>query len=465
MEEERRKEIATSRFEIIAPLVVRHLRPGERAHIIRDLGKRLWKTADGQLVRYSTRTLARWAARYREYGYAGLLPEARTDRGACRRLPEQFLNRAIELRKEDPQRSIKTIIRIMELEGLTQPGQVKLSTLSHALCRAGVSKAQTAASKETFRRREAPYPNALHQIDTQLALKMPDGSGRVRNIYLVSSIDDYSRHVVARLYLADDRPTMSDLLKRSIIIRGKPEILYCDNGSNYKSHLLSDACAYLGIDLRHARPYRPQGKGKIERWFKTVDNGFNREAQSLIDHQRITNMDQLQQFFAAWLNSEYNNRIHSATHEKPCDRLAHINPEHPIQMVDPETLYRAFLWTETRVVTVVGTISLEGNEYQVDPALARRKITVRFDPFDLQHILVEYQGQSYGEATPLELVRDYSRQVKKPDPVDEPKPQDGASERTPFLQMVRTNDDKKRSESAGRMSFAQNSGKKDGEAE
>ncbi|MEM3485244.1 MAG: DDE-type integrase/transposase/recombinase [Candidatus Methanomethyliaceae archaeon] len=464
MDEEKRREIARFRFHVIAPLVVRHLGPGERAHIMGDLGRMLWKMPDGQSVRISTRTLARWAARYREYGYAGLMPEERTDHGACRRLSEQIINRAAELRKEDPQRSISTIIRIMELEGLIQPGQVKRSTLSHALCRLGISKAEV-SPKETYRRREAPYPNALHQMDTQVALKWPDGSGRVRNIYVVASIDDYSRHVVARLYLADDRPAMADLLKRSIIIRGKPEILYCDNGANYKSHLLADACAQLGIELRHARPYRPQGKGKIERWFKTLDNGFNKEAQSLIDHGRIANLDQLQEFFAAWLNSEYNNRVHSATHEKPCDRLAHVDAEHPIVWVDPETLHRAFLWNETRVVTAVATISLEGNEYQVDPVLARRKITVRFDPFNLEHIHVEYQGKSYGEATPLQLVREYSRYVKKPDAVDGKEPGTAASERTPFLQMVRARDEKARFESAGRMTFVRTFGKKDGDGE
>jgi len=465
MDEERRREIARFRFNAIAPLVVHHLGPGERAHIMADLGKRLWKTEDGQSVRISTRTLARWAARYREYGYAGLMPEERTDHGACRRLPEQIINRAGELRKEDPARSINTIIRIIELEGLAEPGQVKRSTLSHALCRQGIIKTLLVSTQENFRRREAPYPNALHQMDTQVALNWPDRSGRVRKIYAVASLDDYSRHVVARLYLADNRPAMSDLLKRSIIIRGKPEILYCDNGPNYKSHLLADACAQLGIELRHARPYRPQGKGKIERWFRTLDNGFNREAQSLIDHERLTNMDQLQEFFAAWLNAEYNNRVHSATHEKPCDRLAHVDPEHPIVWVDPETLHRAFLWTETRVVTAVATISLEGNEYQVDPVLARRKITVRFDPFDLQHIYVEYQGKSYGEATPLELVREYSRQVKKSDVADAKEPEAAATERTPFLQMVRTNDEKERFKSAGRMTFVRSSNKKGGDGE
>jgi len=464
MNEAKRREIATFRFSVIAPLVVRHLGPGERAHIMADMGKRLWKTTDGQSIRITTRTLARWVARYKEYGYAGLMPEERTDHGACRRLPEQIINRAAELRKEDPRRSINTIIRTMVLEGLAEPGQVKRSTLSHAMCRLGVSKAEV-SPKGTYRKREAPYPNALHQMDTQLALKWPDKSGRVRNIYVVASLDDYSRHVVARLYLADDRPAMSDLLKRSIIIRGKPEILYCDNGANYKSHLLAEACAHLGIELRHARPYRPQGQGKVERWFRTLDNGFNREAQSLIDHQRITNLDQLQEFFAAWLNTEYNNRVHSATHEKPCDRLAHVDPEHPIVWVDPEALHRAFLWTETRVVTAVATISLEGNEYQVDPILARRKITVRFDPFDLQHIYVEYQGKSYGEAAPLEVVREYSRHVKKPDAADGKEPEAAAPERTPFLQMVRNNDEKERFKSAGRMAFVRDPGKKGGDGE
>lgn len=450
--EESRQTAATFRFGVIAPLVVRPLGPRERAHILRDLSTRLWKTPDGRVIRVHGRTIARWVARYRAQGFAGLLPEARVDRGAHRRLPEQVLARAIALRQEDPERSVRTLIRILELEGAAPPGQVKRTTLSHALCRAGISRAEVTRSKETFRLREAPYPNALWQADTQQALHLPDGAGRRRTLHLVACLDDYSRHVVARLYPADDRPALADLLKRAILARGKPEILYCDNGASYRSHMLAGACAQLGVELRHARPYRPQGKGKLERWFRTADLHFNREAQALIDQGRITTLDQLQQFLAAWLESEYNTRVHSSTHETPSARLGHVHPDHPLVWVDPETLHRAFLWVQTRTVTAVGTISVEGNDYQVDPALARRKVTVRFDPYDLRRIHVEWEGRSYGEATPLELAREYSRGVRPPARDEAATPDQ--PERTSLLDMVRDQDERERFARAGRTRFA-----------
>ncbi|MCL6451836.1 MAG: DDE-type integrase/transposase/recombinase [Acetobacteraceae bacterium] len=452
--EESRQSTATFRFQVIAPLVVRELGARERAHILRDLANRLWKTPDGRTIRVHGRTIARWVARYRAQGYAGLLPEVRVDRGAHRRLPEQVLARAIALRQEDPSRSVRTIIRILELEGLAQPGQVKRTTLSHALCRAGVSRAEVTRAKETFKLREAPYPNALWQIDTQHALYLPGSDGRRRTLYLVACLDDYSRHVVARFYPADDRPCLADLLKRAIIARGKPEILYADNGANYRSNLLANACAQLGIELRHSRPYRPAGRGKIERWFRTADTRFNREAQALIDHGRITTLEQVQEFFAAWLHSEYNARVHSSTHEAPNDRLARVHPDHPTVWVDPQALAHAFLWTQTRVVSAVATISVEGNDYQVDPALARRKVTIRFDPYDLRTIHVAWDGRDYGRATPLELAREYSRHVRPPAAGQSEAAEQVPAERTPFLDMVLAQDELRRFAEAGRTRFA-----------
>ncbi len=451
MNEETRKAIATFRFQVIAPLVIRPPGPGESVRLMLDLSRRLWTTPDGQNVRIHRRTIARWVARWREHGYPGLLPEVRVDHGTRRLLPENVLQRAIELRREKPDRSVRTLIRMLELDKLVEPGQVKRSTLSHALCRAGVSRCEVKVTQEEYRRREAPYPNCLWQADTQYALRLPDAAGRRHTIYLVACLDDYSRHVAARYYPADDRPALADLLRRAILQRGLPEILYCDNGSNYKSRFLADACAELGVQLRHARPYRPQGKGKMERWFKTCDLQLNQEAQALIDHGRITTLDQAQEFLHAWLASEYNSRVHSATKECPDERLTHMDPEHPIRRVDPVTLTQAFLWKESRVVTSVGTISLEGNEYEVDHALARRKVTLRFDPFDLSHIFVEWQDKSYGEAVPLQLVRDYSRQVKAP---PAPAQEEATQEHSSYLHLLQAADEARRVEQAGRMRLA-----------
>jgi putative transposase len=452
--EDPRTIVARFRFSVIAPLVVHKLDKGEQAHLLTDLSTRLWQTPDGESVRIHRRTLTRWLSRYRQFGFFGLMPEPRTDRGASIRLADAVVTRAIELRKEDPRRSVQTIIRILELEQLALPGTIKRSTLSHALCRHGVSRAEVHRSEETFHKRQSDYPNAMWQVDTQLALHMPDASGRRRAVYLVAAIDDYSRHVVARHYLHDNRPSLEDLLKRAILERGKPDILYCDNGANYRSRMLETACAFLAIDLRHARPYRPQGKGKIERWFRTADS-FHREAQALIDRGSLVTLDQLHMFFAAWLQTEYNGRVHSATHERPDQRLSHVDPKHPITTVDPDTLTTAFLWTEKRKVSAVGTISVQGNEYQVDPALARRTIVIRYDPYDLAHLKVEWEGRSYPDAVPVSLHHAHSSELPPQEPVPAPA---SAPASTSFLELVKAHDQQERRKELGMVRFLASQG-------
>ena len=446
--EDARQETARFRFGIIAPLVVRPLEPGERAEILRDISSRLWPLGDGRTVRVHPRTVTRWVQRYKERGYPGLLPEERLDKGVRRQLSEAVVQRAIELRREDPERSVMRIIKLMEYEGITQEGEVKRTTLSRALCREGMSRAEVTRPKEIFRPRESPYPNALWQMDTQDALRLPGEGGR-RRVYLVACIDDYSRHVVARLYLHDNRPAMADLLRRAILARGKPESLYVDNGSSFRSHLLEDACGELGIDLRHSRPYRPQGRGKVERLFATVDVQWNREAQHLIDAGRIATPEELQRFFAAWLESEYNSHVHSATKETPNARLQHMHPEHPRAFPDPLRLERAFLVKEERTVSAMGTISLQGEDFEVDSALARRRVTIRFDPYDLARIHVEHEGREFGLATPVDLTRGRSHMPSQPDGASAPAP----LPLTPFHELMQQHDEAVRQTAAGRMRF------------
>ena len=314
-----------------------------------------------------------------------------------------------------------------------------------------MSRAEVSRNKQTFQLRESPYPGAMWQLDASPVLYLPDAHGRRRTLHLVAALDDYSRHVVARLYLGEDRPALADLLKRAIIARGKPELLYSDNGSANRSNMLATACAKLGIAPRHTRPYRPAGRGKIERFFLTAQRQWGHEAQALIDAGRLVALEDCQRFLAAWLHSEYNTRVHSSTGEAPQARLAHIHPDHPVVWVDPETLADAFLWPETRTVTAVGTVSIEGHDFEVAPELARRKVTVRFDPYDLGRVLVEHEGKSYGRATPLGPLPAHSRHVRAPEvPVAAATPED----RTAFHELLERRDEAERFRKAGRMRFA-----------
>lgn len=96
----------------------------------------------------------------------------------------------------------------------------------------------------------------------------PDG----RKTSLFAFIDDHSRLVVGfRWGLAEDTVRLAAALRPALAARGVPEAVY-DNGSAFVDAWLLRACAQLGIKLTHSTPGRPQGRGKIERFFKTVND-------------------------------------------------------------------------------------------------------------------------------------------------------------------------------------------------
>jgi transposase InsO family protein len=134
------------------------------------------------------------------------------------------------------------------------------------------------------------------------------------------TIDDATRVIpYAAFALSESTRAFLPILKQAVLRRGFVERLYVDNGANYRSHHLALVCAKLGIALIHARPYRPQGKGKIERWFKTV------RAQLLT---RLANDDTgslvaLNRRLWAWVEGEYHQTPHRGIDgQTPLERWA-----------------------------------------------------------------------------------------------------------------------------------------------
>jgi putative transposase len=169
-----------------------------------------------------------------------------------------------------------------------------------------------------------------------------------------------------------------------------------DNGSPFISHQLQRACAVLGIRLVHSRPGKPQGRGKIERFFATVRSQFLVE----IGDDQLDTLDQLNDLFTAWVETRYHHRTHRETNQSPLERFTAAGiPDVP----SPQLLREAFLWAETRTVTKTAMVSLHGNRYEVDPALVGRKVQVVFDPFNLAHLEVRFDDREFGTAIPHEL--------------------------------------------------------------
>ncbi|MDQ0937584.1 DDE-type integrase/transposase/recombinase [Streptomyces turgidiscabies] len=117
-----------------------------------------------------------------------------------------------------------------------------------------------------FGRFEATRGNELWTGD---ALHGPEIGGR--KTYLFAFIDDHSRAIVGhRFGFAEDTVRLAAALRPALSARGIPESIYVDNGSAFVDTWLLRACASLAILLTHTRPGRPQGRGKIERFFRTV---------------------------------------------------------------------------------------------------------------------------------------------------------------------------------------------------
>jgi putative transposase len=190
-------------------------------------------------------------------------------------------------------------------------------------------------------------------------------------------------------------------LRAGLAARGLPRAVYVDNGSAFVSRQLLRACAVLGIRLVHSRPGRPQGRGKIERFFRTVREQFLIELAAP-GTAGADDLDRLNQLFQAWVETVYHRRVHTETGQPPIQRLTEAEPP---ALPCPAQLREAFLWSVPRTVTKTATVSLAGNLYQVDPALVGRRVELVFDPFDLTDMEVRYAGRAMGAAVPHRLAR------------------------------------------------------------
>jgi putative transposase len=268
----------------------------------------------------------------------------------------------------------------------------------------GFTRAALTGANVAFGRFEAGYPNELWTGD---ALHGPVVGGK--KALLFAFVDDCSRLVTGHHWCySEDTLAAMAALRRGILSRGLPSTCYLDNGSSFTSRQLLRALAVLGVRLVHSRPGRPQGRGKVERFFKTVREQFLVE----VGHSEVPSLGALEERFFAWLGQSYHRRAHSETGEMPAERFARLaEPRFP----SPELVREAFLFCEVRVVTKTACVSVHGNAYEVDAALVGRKVELVFSPFDMEQVEVRYLGRSFGAAVPYKIGR-HAHPMVKPGP-------------------------------------------------
>jgi len=440
MERENKIQTSTERFQMIVRLLDDELCAAEKRRIRLEI-----------LETYgiSERTLRRYLENYRKYGLKGLEPAGRPEAGSFKAIPNDVLELAMQYKRELPERSTRNIITILEKEGHVEKGSISRSTLSHNLLALGHSTKQLRIQSGTSaaRRFVRKGRNTLWQSDVKFGPCVPDGKGGTCKTYLATFIDDATRVVCHSEFYVNHRvPIIEDCFRKAMLKFGKPDAIYVDNGKEFVSRWLRIGCARLGIRHITAAPYSPSSKGKIEK-FNGRTNEFIREA-SLV---KLENLAHLNRLYQIWLEESYQNHEHDGI-GKMTPMQCFQNDEKRIRFATSQECYDAFLHEETRMVDKTGCFSLHSVTYEAGTAFIRKKVDVRFDPFDMSVVEVWYNGAKQLEAKPL-VIGEFTAT----------KPQNKASTeigRSRLLDVYAADNEKRRKNAVGILTFGLQGGDK-----
>ena len=329
-------------------------------------------------TRIADSTLRDWIRSYRAGGFDALKPKARIDTGDSRALDPQAIEALLAIKEAEPQLSIRATIKLAREQGTIEPAaKVAHSTVHRLFQRHGLGGRGRHRDAGTDRRRFAfAEPGQLWMSDVMYGPGVMIG-GRRRRAYLIALIDDATRVIThAEFASSESLRAFLPVMRRALLRRGVPERLYVDNGAAFRAHQLSLICARLNIALIHSRPYQPAGKGKIERFFRTV------RAQLLptLTDEDTTSLEAINRRLAGWIEGEYHRQPHRGLEgDTPLDRFSAGVASLRFPDNDRE-LDELFLFEAKRKVNSDRTVSLEGRLYEIDAALIGEKVTLRYDP-------------------------------------------------------------------------------------
>jgi len=397
MEEARRDEIALFRFSVIGSLVSGEVAFGELNHRMKELSKRIWN------IPYSTRrcigwgTIEEWLYLYRKNGFDGLKPKQRNDRGRSRSIPLDVLKLVARTKQDNLRRPVSLICSDLYKQGKLKSPYLPLSTLYRFL---GTLNLKQKAVKKQQKRYEHRYSNDMWQTDVMHGPAIPHKEGdKPQKTYLFAIIDDASRLIVgADFYSSEKLIHLKTALRQAICQYNIPRKLFVDNGRIYKAYELEVACAKLNTHLIYGTPYHAQGRGKIERFHKTLRDRF------LTGLRDVRSLLELNQALHAWVADEYNRRPHiGIDNETPLDKYLRLCTN--IRRLPPQlSLEELFYHQEKRQVAKDSTFRINNILYEAPEHLIGMKIDVLYDSDDMERVIIQYHGKSEGICKPIDYL-------------------------------------------------------------
>lgn len=375
------------------------------------------------------RTAQRWLAQYRREGLARLARRRRRDRHPPHGLPPELtqLIEGLALRKPPPTIALvhRQVCDVARRHGWPVPNYQRVYRVVKHLAPALVTLAH--GGSKTYRttydllyRHEADTPNAIWQADhTLLDLWVRhDGDTLVRP-WLTIIMDDYSR-AIAGFGLSVQAPSSlhTALILRQAIWRkplpqwrvaGIPATFYTDHGSDFTSHHLEQVSAELKMVLVFSEPGMPRGRGKIERFFRTVNQrllcglpGYTPAGQP--PAQAVLAITAFEAELQRFILDQYHQQPHSETGAPPQARWESggFLPRLPASLEQLDLLL--FTVASSRKVRPDG-IHFQGLRY-LDLTLAAyvgESVIIRYDPRDMAEIRIFHHQRFLCRAICAEL--------------------------------------------------------------
>jgi transposase InsO family protein len=322
------------------------LTPRARLRLALLIVERGWTcTAAAKMFMVAPRTARKWADRYRSEGPAGMADRSSRPRHSPARTPLATVQQIVRWRWRHRLGPVQIGGRL----------GIPASTVYAVLVRCRVNRLSRIdrVTGEPLRRYEHDHPGSLIHVDVTKFANIPDGGGhrfvgrqqgarnqratpglprgtdykpRTGTAYLHTVIDDHSRVAYAEICSDEKAATAATVLQRATAWfagRGVTvERVLSDNGACYRSFAWRDTCAALGITHKRTRPYRPQTNGKIERFHRTLADGWA--------YARLYDSDTARRAaLPAWLHFYNHHRVHSAIGgQPPISRLTNLPGHH-----------------------------------------------------------------------------------------------------------------------------------------
>lgn len=417
MNEARTQAIALFRYQVIAPLLSLPPERGRLQQEIHALADKAWEVPGSDRTHLGYGTIEEWYYRYKNGGLPAITPAPRGDAAHSRAIAPEAALAIEEILRAHPRLTGPNLLKELTARGLRSPEGFSLSSFYRHKKAQGLDRLSEPPRRD-LRAFEFDFAGDCWQSDLMFGptLAMPDG--RRRKAYLYAVLDDATRLIPhAQFYFDQHLVCLKDTLKQAFLKRGLPKRLYVDNGQVFRSKNLLQAAAQLGFTLMYTRPYKPQGRAKLERFFLTLRKAF----LGRLDLNHVTDLAHLNRLLWAWIEGEYHTTLHKGIGEAPLDRwlrlAEHIRPA-PADL----DLERVFLSRVQRRVKKDGTFTIDGKSFEAGVRFVGEKIDVRYNPFDLRRALISRDGVSEASAYPLD--REANRKVRRdPEPVPEARPE------------------------------------------